>query len=329
MFSLTGMTTALITGITGQDGSYLAELLVEAGYAVHGVVRPTSDPRNIAHLVKEGRVTIHRGDVNDVGGLSEIVTQVRPSQIYHLAGQTHVVRSFEAPEQTLSEIATATARLLEMVRRELPDTRIFHASSAEIFGNPAEQPQTEATPMRPISPYGCAKTFATQLTAVYRDSLGLFACNGILYNHESPRRGEQFVTRKIARAAARISRGLDRELKLGNVEARRDWGSAEEYARAIYLTLQHDEPGDYIIATGEMHSVREFVDAAFRAVKLNADDHVRTDPALVRPSDPAQLVGDASKMERELGWKATKRFADVVREMVEAEVAAIEAAPKT
>ena len=311
---------AFITGISGQDGSYLSELLLREGYEVHGLLRHSSSLQNLAHLLTDDRIKLHRGDIHDESVLRRLIAEIRPTEIYHLAGQTNVARSFELPIETVHDVAIATVRLLEIARRTTPEARIFHASSAEIFGNPFDQPQTEVTPMRPINPYGCAKAFATQMTSVYRDSLGLFACNGILYNHESPRRGEHFVTRKIARAAARIARGLERELKLGNIEARRDWGAADDYAKAMWMTLQHGTPGDYIIATGETHSVREFVDAAFAIVGLKADEYLKIDETLLRPSDPAQMIGDAGKIAREVGWKPAKKFGEVVKEMVEAEV---------
>src|SRR6266480_5975605 len=257
--------TALITGITGQDGSYLTELLLEKGYAVHGVVRRTSNllRSRIEHLRGDENVYgkslfLHYGDLSDGTTLRRIFSEVQPDELYHLAGQSHVGLSFEIPESTCEEIGMATLRLLEIARDQPQPVKFYHASSAEIFGNATESPQTEKTPLWPASPYGCAKAFATQLARVYRDSYRLFVCNGILYNHESPRRGENFVTRKIARAVARISQGLDVELVLGNLESRRDWGRAQDYVQAMWLTLQHDSPDDYVVATGEAHSVGEF-----------------------------------------------------------------------
>jgi GDPmannose 4,6-dehydratase len=251
---------------------------------------------------------------------------VQPAEIYHLAGQSHVGLSFEIPESTCEEIGMATLRLLEIARDQPGPVKFYHASSSEIFGNATESPQTEETPLRPASPYGCAKAFATQLARVYRESYGLFASNGILYNHESPRRGENFVTRKIARAVARIARGLDHELSLGSLESRRDWGRAQDYVAAMWLILQQEKAGDYIVATGETHSVRDFVEAAFAVVNLPSEKYVKHNPAFDRPADPARLVGSPEKIRRELGWRPGGSFADLVREMVEAELAAIDQA---
>src|SRR5437588_6042505 len=280
------MKKALITGITGQDGSYLSELLLSKGYAVHGVVRRTSNllRSRIEHLrrdesIYEKRLFLHYGDLSDGTTLRRIFKEVRPTEVYHLAGQSHVGLSFEIPESTCEEAGMATLRLLEIARDQPEPLRFYHASSSEIFGNAAEVPQTENTPLCPASPYGCAKAFATQLARVYRESYGLFVCNGILYNHESPRRGENFVTRKIARAVARIARGLDQELSLGSLESRRDWGRAQDYVVAIWMMLQQDRPGDYVVATGETHSVRDFVEAAFAVVNLAPAQFVKHNPA--------------------------------------------------
>ncbi|HEX4630490.1 MAG TPA: GDP-mannose 4,6-dehydratase, partial [Chthoniobacterales bacterium] len=274
--------TALITGITGQDGSYLAELLLEKGYAVHGVVRRTSNllRSRIEHLRNDENIYgkslfLHYSDLSDVTTVRRIFSAVQPAEIYHLAGQSHVGLSFEIPESTCDEIGMATLRLLEIARDQAGPVKFYHASSSEIFGNAKESPQTEETPMRPASPYGCAKAFATHLAQVYRESYGLFVSNGILYNHESPRRGENFVTRKIARAVARIARGLDQELSLGSLESRRDWGRAQDYVAAMWLMLQQEKPGDYIVATGETHSVGDFVEAAFAVVKLPPEKYVK------------------------------------------------------
>src|ERR1044071_868095 len=258
--------TALITGITGQDGSYLAEFLLEKGYAVHGVVRRTSNllRSRIDHLRRgNAKFSLYYGDLSDGTTLRRIFSEVKPDEIYHLAGQSHVGLSFEIQESTCEEIGMATLRLLEIARDQPAPVKFYHASSSEIFGNATESPQTEETPFRPASPYGCAKAFATHLARVYRESYGLFVCNGILYNHESPRRGENFVTRKIAKGAARIARGLDQELVLGNLAGRRDWGHARDYVEAMWLMLQHDSPDDYVVATGTTHSVEQFVEAAF------------------------------------------------------------------
>src|SRR3954463_13320043 len=324
--------TALITGITGQDGSYLAELLLEKGYAVHGVVRRTSNllRSRIEHLRKDENVYskslfLHYGDLSDGTTLRRIFSEVEPAEIYHLAGQSHVGLSFEIPESTCEEIGMATLRLLEIARDQSRPVKFYHASSSEIFGNAAESPQTESTPLQPASPYGCAKAFATQLARVYRESYGLFVCNGILYNHESPRRGENFVTRKIARAVARIARGLDQELSLGSLESRRDWGRAQDYVAAMWLMLQQEKPGDYVVATGETHSVRDFVEAAFAVVNLPWKKYVKHNPAFDRPAEPAQLVCSPEKIKAELGWEPRGSFNDLVREMVEADLAAIDA----
>ena len=318
---------ALITGITGQDGSYLTELLLGKGYAVHGIVRRTSNllRSRIEHLRRDPNVYdkslfLHYGDLSDTTTLRRIFREVQPSELYHLAGQSHVGLSFEIPESTCDDAGMSTLRLLEIMRDQAQPARFYHASTSEIFGCAAESPQTEETAMRPTSPYGCAKAFATQLVRVYRQSYGLFACNGICYNHESPRRGENFVTRKIARAAARISRGLDVDLVLGGLENKRDWGRAQDYVQAMWLMLQHDKPDDYVVATGEVHSVREFVEVAFAVVDLPWKKYVKHDSGFDRPMEPERLVGSADKVRKTLGWKQTGSFQDLVREMVEAEV---------
>ena len=322
---------ALITGITGQDGSYLAELLLEKGYTVHGIVRRTSNMlrSRIEHLRRNEeiygrRLFLHYGDLSDTTTLRRIISDVRPTELYHLAGQSHVGLSFEIPESTCEEAGMATLRLLEIARSQPHPVKFYHASSSEIFGNASEIPQTENTPLRPTSPYGCAKAFATQLARVYRESYGLFVCNGILYNHESPRRGENFVTRKIARAAARIARNLDDELVLGNLESQRDWGRAHDYVQAMWLMLQHEIADDYVVATGETHLVREFVEAAFAVVGLPWEKYVKHDESFDRPTEPARLVGCADKIRRTLGWKPAGTFRQLVDEMVEAELAAID-----
>jgi len=320
-------TTALITGITGQDGSYLAELLLGKGYAVHGVVRRTSNllRSRIEHLRRDKKVYgknlfLHYGDLSDTTTLRRIFREVNPSEVYHLAGQSHVGLSFQIPESTCDEAGMATLRLLEIVRDRSPGVRFYHASTSEIFGNATESPQTEKSPMRPTSPYGCGKAFATMLARVYRQSYGMFVCNGILYNHESPRRGENFVTRKIARAAARISHGLDAELVLGNLESKRDWGRAQDYVGAMWMMLQSEKPDDYVVATGETHSVREWAETAFNVVNLPWKKYVKQDPGFDRPIEPAHLVGCADKIRKTLGWKPNGTFEELVREMVQAEV---------
>jgi len=326
------MKTALITGVTGQDGSYLTELLLQKGYAVHGIVRRTSNltRSRIEHLRRDEKVYdqklfLHYGDLSDGTTLRRIFGVVQPDEVYHLAGQSHVGLSFEIPESTCEDAGMATLRLLEIARDQRKPLRFYHASTSEIFGNAQSAPQDENTALAPTSPYGCAKAFATQLARVYRKSYGLFVCNGILYNHESPRRGENFVTRKIARAAARIARGLNNELVLGNTASQRDWGRAQDYVEAMWLMLQHESPGDYIVATGETHSVQEFVELAFRAVDLPWQKYVKHDSAFDRPIEPARLVGNADKIRKTLGWHPTGSFPELVREMVDAELDALRA----
>jgi GDPmannose 4,6-dehydratase len=328
--------TALIIGITGQDGSYLAELLLDKGYTVHGIVRRTSNLRRsrIEHLrsdenLFDRRFFLHYGDLGDATTLRRIFSAVQPDEFYHLAGQSHVGLSFEIPESTCEEVTMATLRLLEIVRDQPNRIKFYHASSSEIFGNTEESPQTEATAFSPASPYGCAKACATQLGRVYRDSYGMFVCNGIFYNHESPRRGENFVTRKIARTVARIARGLEQELVLGNLEARRDWGHARDYVQAMWLMLQQEKPDDYIVATGETHSIRDFVTVAFDLVGLPWKKYVKHNRALDRPADPSHLVGCPDKIKRVLHWQPTGQFQDLVREMVEAELSFIDSHPKS
>ncbi|MDB6148433.1 MAG: GDP-mannose 4,6-dehydratase [Spartobacteria bacterium] len=318
---------ALITGVTGQDGSYLAELLLGKGYRVHGVVRRTSNlmRSRIEHLRRDEKIYgqslfLHYGDLSDGTTLRRIFRDVQPDELYHLAGQSHVGLSFEIPESTCEEAGMATLRLLEIARDQTKPIRVYHASSSEIYGGAKTAPQDENTPMAPTSPYGCAKAFATQLARVYRQSYGLFVCNGILYNHESPRRGENFVTRKIAQSAARIARGLDDQLVLGNLFSKRDWGRAQDYVVAMWLMLQHETPDDYIVATGETHSVQEFVEAAFRVVDLPWKKFVKYDASFDRPAEPTELVGCSDKIRQTLGWQPTGDFSQLVKEMVEAEV---------
>lgn len=321
------MAKALITGITGQDGSYLTELLLEKGYDVHGVVRRTStlERSRLDHLYRDPniynkRLFLHYGELNDPTTLRRVLTKVEPDEIYHLAGQSHVGLSFEIPETTADMTAMGTLRLLEMVR-DLPRLpRFFHASSSEIFGQPKIVPQNEETPIAPVNPYGCSKAFATHMVRIYRQTFKLFACNGILYNHESPRRGENFVTRKICRGAAAIKLGLQKELVLGDTSAQRDWGHARDYVQGMWLTLQHDQPDDYIFATGALHSVQDVVDVAFNAVGLDPKNYIRQDPRFMRPSEPQRLVGDATKAQKVLGWKPGSTFEQLIREMTECEL---------
>jgi GDPmannose 4,6-dehydratase len=322
--------TALITGITGQDGSYLAELLLGKGYAVHGLVRRTSNlvRSRIEHLRNDATIYgrdffLHYSDLSDATTLRRIFRTVQPTEVYHLAGQSHVGLSFEIPESTCEEVAMATLRLLEICRDQPQPVRVYHASTSEVFGAASESPQNENTAFRPTSPYGCAKAFATQTARVYREAYGLFVCNGILYNHESPRRGENFVTRKITRHVAQIALGQADRLTLGNVQARRDWGHAADYVAAMWRMLQHTHADDFIVATGETHSVLEFAQAAFQVVGLPWEKYLREDPALQRRTEPGALVGDPAKIQRILGWQRTHNFQDLVREMVEADIAAL------
>jgi GDPmannose 4,6-dehydratase len=322
---------ALITGITGQDGSYLAELLLDKGYLVHGTVRRTSslDRSRLQHLYADPalynqRLFLHYADLDDPTTLRRVLTKAGPDEIYHLAGQSHVGLSFEIPESTCEMTAMAALRLLEIIR-DLPKApRVFHASSSEIFGRPTAAPQDENTPFLPVNPYGCAKAFATQMFRIYRDAFGLFACNGIAYNHESPRRGENFVTRKICHGAAAIKLGLEKELTLGDTSARRDWGDAREFVQGMWLALQHETPGDYILATGRLHSVQDIVELAFRAVGLDWRQFVRQDPRLLRQTEPHQLVGNPAKAREVLGWEAKTSFETLIKEMTLAELAALE-----
>jgi GDPmannose 4,6-dehydratase len=318
---------ALITGITGQDGSYLAELLLEKGYAVHGVVRRTSslNRSRLKHLYENQEIYgrklfLHYADLDDGTTLRRVLTKVLPDEIYHLAGQSHVGLSFEIPESTCEMTGMAMLRLLEIIR-DLPHApKLYHASSSEIFGSPLRFPQDEETPFNPVNPYGCAKAFATQMVRIYRQSFGLFACNGMMYNHESPRRGENFVTRKICRAAASIKLGLEKELLLGDTSAQRDWGDARDYVRGMWLALQHEKPEDFILSTGVLHSVQDIVEQSFAAVDLDWTKFVRKDERFMRPAEPTRLVGNPSKARLLLGWEAVTTFEMLTREMTLAEL---------
>lgn len=324
------MPIALITGITGQDGSYLTELLLDKGYHVHGVVRRTSslERSRLDHLHSDPniygqRLFLHYAELNDPTPMRRVLNKVLPDEIYHLAGQSHVGLSFEIPESTCEMTAMATLRLLEMIR-DLPKApRLFHASSSEIFGEPAAMPQDEGTAMAPVNPYGCAKAFATQMVAIYRRNFKLFGVNGILFNHESPRRGENFVTRKICRAAAAIKLGLQNELLLGDTSAKRDWGHARDYVRGMWLALRHDTPEDYVFATGQLHSVQDVVDIAFAAVQLDPARCIRQDARFMRPAEPQRLLGNPEKARRLLGWEASTSFAQLIREMTLSELEAL------
>jgi GDPmannose 4,6-dehydratase len=328
------MPRALITGITGQDGSYLTELLLEKGYEVHGVVRRTSvlNRSRLDHLYHDPnvygrRLHLHYADLDDPTTLRRVLTKVAPEEIYHLAGQSHVGLSFEIPESTCELTAMGTLRLLEMIR-DLPLLpRLFHASSSEIFGQPVQTPQNEQTPWVPVNPYGCAKAFATHIVRVYRNTFGLFACNGIMYNHESARRGENFVTRKICRSAAAIKLGRQSELPLGDTSAQRDWGYTGDYVRGMWLTLQHSAPDDYVFATGQLHSVQDVVETAFSTVELDWRDYVKQDPRLIRRVEPLRLIGDAGKARRVLGWEAQTSFRELIAGMTRADLKELSAAP--
>lgn len=311
---------AVITGVTGQDGSYLAELLLERGYEVVGVTRRLSAPNHwrIEHLLD--RIELRPADLLDQLSLIRLIEDVRPHELYNLAAMSFVPASWDQPLLTGEYNAQGVTRVLEAVRRVDTSIRVYQASSSEMFGKVRETPQTEATPFYPRSPYGVSKVFAHYVTVNYRESHGLFAVSGILFNHESPRRGLEFVTRKVARGAARIKRGLADTLSLGNLDARRDWGFAGDYVRAMWLMLQQDEADDYVIATGKSHSVRELVEAAFSHAGLDWREHVRTDPALLRPAEVDHLIGDPAKAETALGWRPGVDFEGLVRMMVDADL---------
>ena len=322
---------ALVTGITGQDGSYLAELLLTKGYEVHGTVRRTSTiaRSRLKHLYADPEIYnralfLHYADLNDPTTLRRVLTKVAPDEFYHLAGQSHVGVSFEIPESTCEMTATPVLRLLELIRDLPKRPKLYHASSSEVFGRPLQVPQDEQTPYAPVNPYGCAKAFATQMVKIYRDAFGLFACNGITYNHESPRRGENFVTRKICRAAAAIKLGRQAELVLGDTSAQRDWGDAREFVLGMWLALQHPMPEDYVFATGRLHTVQEIVQWAFDAVGLDWQKHVTRDERLLRPMEPGQLVGNAAKARRLLAWEPQMKLDQLIREMTVSEIATLE-----
>lgn len=314
---------ALITGITGQDGSYLAELLLSKGYEVHGVMRRSSSfsTGRIEHLYHDPHegglpLLLHYGDLSDSSSLISLIHQINPDEIYNLGAQSHVAVSFDMPEFTSDTVGIGTLRLLEAMRAAGSTARFYQAGSSEMFGLVREIPQRETTPFYPRSPYAVAKTFAHYMTVQYREAHGLFACNGILFNHESPRRGGTFVTRKVTRGIAQILSGQADKLYLGNLDSKRDWGYAPEYVEAMWRMLQQDEPDDYVIATGETHSVQELVDVAFGYVRLDANDFVGIDPRYFRPTEVALLLGDASKAERTLGWTPTTTFAELIRIML-------------
>jgi len=314
------MKTALITGITGQDGSYLAELLLEEGYRVYGMVRRSSTEKfeRIEHL--RSRLEIRQGDLLDELSLIHLIEEASPDEVYNLAAQSFVPTSWEQPILTSEFTGIGVVKVLEAIRLFGGPIRYYQASSSEMFGKVREIPQKETTPFHPRSPYGCAKAFGHYITVNYRESYGIFACAGILFNHESPRRGLEFVSRKIADGAARIKLGLADELRLGSLEAKRDWGYAPDYVRAMWLMLQQDEPDDYVVATGAQHSVQDFCELAFRHLGLNWQDHVVTDPQYLRPAEVWELVGDAAKARTVLGWEPTVSFPELVAVMVEADL---------
>ena len=328
------MKKALITGITGQDGSYLAELLLAKGYEVHGVIRRTSSfsTGRIDHLYNDGSVYgrklfLHYGDLADAVGLTKLIYELRPDEIYNLAAQSHVRVSFDIPEYTADITGVATIRILEAMREAGVKSRFYQASSSEMFGKVQAVPQTETTPFWPRSPYGVSKLFAHWATVNFRESYGMHASSGILFNHESPRRGGTFVTRKITRAVAAIKAGKQTELVMGNLDAKRDWGYAPEYVEAMWLMLQQDEGGDYVIATNETHTVKEFLNAAFSHADLDWREFVKYDSKYDRPAEVDLLIGDPSKAGRNLGWEPTVRFSDLVKIMVDADLAEIHGLP--
>ena len=319
------MKSAFITGITGQDGSYLAELLLEKGYKVDGLIRRSSSfsTGRIDHLYqdihKPSQLRLHYGDLTDGLALSHLVLELQPDEIYNLGAQSHVRVSFDQPVYTLMSDGVGALNVLEAARQlnKIKPVRVYQASSSEMFGKVLETPQTETTPFQPQSPYACSKVYAFHQTINYRRSYDMFAVNGILFNHESPRRGETFVTRKITRAATRIKIGLQEKLYLGNLDAKRDWGYAKDYVDAMWRMLQHDVPEDFVIATGKTHSIRDFLDEVFNQLDLNWEDYVEIDPRYFRPAEVDLLLGDASKAEKDLGWKAETNFAELAQLMVE------------
>jgi GDPmannose 4,6-dehydratase len=318
--------SALITGVTGQDGSYLAELLLAKGYQVFGMVRRASTENfaRIEHL--RDRIELVQADLLDQLSLIEVLKRTRPDEVYNLAAQSFVPTSWQQPVLTAEFDAVGVTRVLEAIRLVDRRIRYYQASSSEMFGKVREVPQTELTPFHPRSPYGVAKVYGHYITVNYRESYGLFACSGILFNHESPRRGKEFVTRKITDGVARIKQGLAKELCLGNLDAHRDWGFAGDYVQAMWLMLQQPEPGDYVVATGEAHSVQEFVELAFTHAELNWRDYVRLDPALKRPAEVDHLIGDPTKARTQLGWRPNVSFPQLVRMMVDADMALLRGA---
>lgn len=324
------MKRAFITGIEGQDGSYLAELLLAKDYEVHGTFRHSTNggSPNLKQLranapQQQDRLFLHPADLDDAETIRLALENSAPDEVYHLASQSHVGQSFEKVEETCRVTGLGTLRLLELIRKLPKAPRFFHASSSEIFGSPEQSPQDENTPVAPVTPYGCAKAFGTQMTRIYRKNFGLFAVNGILFNHESPRRGPNFVTRKICRAVAAIKAGQQKELVLGDTSAQRDWGNARDYVRGMWLALQHQSPEDFVFATGRLHRVQDIVEIAFRAVDLDWRQFVRQDQSLFRPADPRQVVGNPVKAKKLLGWEPQITFEQTIAEMTQAELAAV------
>jgi GDPmannose 4,6-dehydratase len=325
------MKKALITGITGQDGSYLADLLVAKGYEVHGIIRRAStfNTARIDHLYQDPHVNgvrlfLHYGDLSDSVSLTKMLYELQPDEVYNLGAQSHVRVSFDIPEYTADVTGVGTIRILEAIRESGVKPRFYQASSSEMYGKVQEVPQTESTPFWPRSPYGCAKVFGYWATVNYRESYGLFASNGILFNHESPRRGETFVTRKISRAVASIKLGLQNELYLGNLDAKRDWGYAPEYVEGMWRMLQADQPDDYVLATNETHTVKEFVQEAFQHVGLDWEKYIKYDARYERPAEVDLLIGDPAKAKKQLGWEPRVRFNELVQIMVDADVEMLE-----
>jgi len=321
------MATALITGITGQDGSYLAELLLAKGHRVHGIIRRSSsfNTERIHHIYQDVheddvRLKLHYGDLSDGASLRKILSEARPDEVYNLGAQSHVRVSFDQPEFTADVDALGTLRLLEAIRDVNPKIKFYQASSSEMFGNASREPMNEQTPFDPRSPYAASKVFSFYIVKNYREAYGLFAVNGILFNHESPRRGETFVTRKVTRAATRIRVGLQEDLYLGNLEAKRDWGYAGDYVDAMWRMLQHDEAEDFVIGTGETHSVRELCEFAFGRLKLDYRDYVKIDPRYYRPTEVDHLLADPGKAERLLGWKPQVKFKELIEMMIDSDL---------
>lgn len=312
---------ALVTGITGQDGSYLAEFLLTKGYKVAGVVRRSSSEKfeRIAHI--RDRIELYEADLLDQVSLTRVMEQWKPTEVYNLAAQSFVPTSFLQPVLTAEFTGIGVTRVLEAIRAGCPTARFYQASTSEMFGKVQEVPQKETTPLYPRSPYGCAKVYGHYITVNYRESYDMFACSGILFNHESPRRGLEFVTRKITDGVARIKVGLSKELRLGNLDAKRDWGFAGDYVRAMWMMLQQKEPKDYVVASGVAHTVRDFAKIAFQAAGLNWENHVRVDQAFIRPAEVDQLLGDPTKAEKELGWKREVSFEKMIEMMVQADIA--------